>query len=145
MRGDYAFLRVLENETVRGRDAQVARRLQKNIRRRFDLSHVEAADDDIEKARDPKAGQNAVNGVAIGRRSQGDFSLSMKPIDELQTAIARLKGRQQEIEIARGFAQAQDVRIEIELSRRDPIDNAFARAHPVLAVVGFVEGGAVLE
>ena len=44
-----------------------------------------------------------------------------------------------------GFAQAKRVRIQIELLQGDPVGDTLAEAHPVLAIVRFVELDTLLQ
>ena len=64
-RGRDAFLRVFQHDTSLRLDAEIARRLEKNIRRWFNVRDIETADDDLKEMPDAETRQHSIDGIAI--------------------------------------------------------------------------------
>ena len=87
--GQDSFFGIFQYDAFLRPDAKIMGRFKKNVRSRFNRGHIQTAHNDIKKMRHVKAYQYAVDGVAVGRRSERKPDLAMQCVEQLERTVHR--------------------------------------------------------
>src|SRR5258706_2962767 len=87
--GDDAFLGVFQDDTFGRLDAEQVGGFEKDIGERFYSGHVQTADDRFKIVRDVEPREDAVDGVTVGGRSQGEAEFAMQTSEQFKSTIHR--------------------------------------------------------